>query len=75
MNFYNVITSQTPRLNKKWLSYEPKTICLYLGIRTKFVSYRPINWSNIKIFERDHMMGGLLLNFMHMHKYGHMVFG
>ena len=40
------------RLNKKQLSYEPKTICSYLDICTKFYSNRPINSSNINIFER-----------------------
>ena len=33
------------------LSYEPKTICPYLDIRTKFDWFWPINWSNINIFK------------------------
>ena len=41
------------RLDKKWLSYEPKTICPYLGTRTKFDRFWIINWSNINISEWD----------------------
>ena len=37
-------------LDNKWLSYEPKTLCLYLGIPTKFDRFQPINWSIINIF-------------------------
>ena len=32
-------------------SYEVKTICPYLGIRTKFDRLWPINWPNVTIFE------------------------
>ena len=30
---------------------EPKTICPYMGMRTKFNTFWLINWSNINIFE------------------------
>ena len=48
LNSYKI----SSRLNKKWLSYEPKTI---FGIRSKFDSNRYINSSNINIFERDQL--------------------
>ena len=37
------------KLDKNWLSYEQNTICLYLGIRTKYDRFRPINQANSNI--------------------------
>ena len=39
------------RLKTKWLSNEAKTTCPYLGIRSKFDRFLPINSSNLNIFE------------------------
>ena len=39
------------KLDKNWLSYEQNTICPYLGMRTKYDRFWPINWVNINIFE------------------------
>ena len=39
------------KLDKNWLSYEQNTICPYLGIRTKYYRFWPINWANINIFQ------------------------
>ena len=37
------------------LSYEQNTICPYLGIRTKYDRFWPINWANINIFELNQL--------------------
>ena len=58
---------------KKWLSYEPKTICPYLGIRPdlgirpEFGQFWPINWSNVNIFEWNllYMKGKLKLHILY----------
>ena len=42
---------KTQILGALLVSYEPKTICPYLGISIKFDLFWPINWSNINIFE------------------------
>ena len=39
------------KLDKNWPSYEQNTICPYLGIRTKYDRFWPINWANINIFK------------------------
>ena len=46
-NLSNTCISVLSKLDKNWLSYEQHTICPYLGIRTKYERFWPINWANI----------------------------
>ena len=42
-------------MKQKMLSYEPKTMCPYLGILAKFDCNWPINSLNINTLERDQL--------------------
>ena len=50
-NLLNTYIQVLLKLDKNWLSNEQNTICPYLGIRTKYDRFWPINWENINIFE------------------------
>ena len=50
--FHKKIRGNPPQLK----SYEPKTICPYLDIRTTFDRFWPINWSNINILNGTNMI-------------------
>ena len=54
-NLLNTCIEISLKLDKHWLSYEQNTICPYLGIRTNYDRFWPINWANINIFQRNQL--------------------
>ena len=47
INMLKTIYKVLSKLDKNWLCCEQNTICPYLGIRTKYDRFLPINWANI----------------------------